>query len=73
MKLRPLDRPVEISITELGGFPVLVALLAGTVGLLSLTTAKSGVLIGVVVSVTTSPATAINRAASRGFLRASPR
>lgn len=37
---------------------MLIALLAGTAGLLSLTTAKSGALIGEVVSVTTSPATA---------------
>ena len=34
----------------------MVALIAGTVGMLSLTTAKSGALIGVFISVTTIPA-----------------
>lgn len=56
-------------------FTVLVALLAGTAGMLSLTTAKSGALIGVVVSVTTIPAAAnigVTMAYSRGeALRAS--
>jgi uncharacterized hydrophobic protein (TIGR00271 family) len=37
-------------------FSVLVALIAGVVGLLSLTTAKSGALVGVLISVTTIPA-----------------
>ena len=39
-------------------FSVLVALIAGTAGLLSLTTAKSGALMGVLISVTTIPAAA---------------
>ena len=37
---------------------MLVALLAGVAGMLSLTTAKSGALIGVLISVTTIPAAA---------------
>ena len=37
---------------------MLVALLAGTAGMLSLSTAKSGALIGVLISVTTIPAAA---------------
>jgi uncharacterized hydrophobic protein (TIGR00271 family) len=37
-------------------FTVIVALLAGTAGMLSLTSAKSGALIGVLISVTTIPA-----------------
>ncbi|HEX8742525.1 MAG TPA: TIGR00341 family protein [Thermoleophilaceae bacterium] len=37
-------------------FSVIVALLAGTAGVLSLTSAKSGALIGVLISVTTIPA-----------------
>ncbi|WP_210493042.1 DUF389 domain-containing protein [Patulibacter sp. SYSU D01012] len=40
------------------GFTVLVALVAGAAGLLSLTTAKSGAIVGVLVSVTTLPAAA---------------
>ncbi|MGZ8688755.1 MAG: DUF389 domain-containing protein, partial [Gaiellaceae bacterium] len=39
-------------------FSVIVALLAGTAGMLSLSTAKSGALIGVLISVTTIPAAA---------------
>jgi uncharacterized hydrophobic protein (TIGR00271 family) len=53
-----IDRSVENSITQPGFFPVLVALLAGAAGMLSLTMAKSGALIGVLVSVTTIPAAA---------------
>jgi uncharacterized hydrophobic protein (TIGR00271 family) len=53
-----IDRSVENSITQPGFFPVLVALLAGTAGMLSLTMRKSGALIGVLVSVTTIPAAA---------------
>ena len=39
-------------------FAVVVALLAGTAGILSLTSAKSGALVGVLISVTTIPAAA---------------
>jgi uncharacterized hydrophobic protein (TIGR00271 family) len=49
---------VQASIAQPGFLPVLIALLAGIVGMLSLTTAKSGALIGVLVSVTTIPAAA---------------
>ncbi|MGX6448838.1 DUF389 domain-containing protein, partial [Patulibacter sp. S7RM1-6] len=40
------------------GFTAVVALVAGAAGLLSLTTAKSGAIVGVLVSVTTLPAAA---------------
>ncbi len=53
-----VHRSVERSIAQTGFFPVLIALLAGTAGMLSLTTARSGALIGVLVSVTTIPAAA---------------
>jgi uncharacterized hydrophobic protein (TIGR00271 family) len=43
-------------ITNPDFFTVLVAVLAGTAGVLSLTSAKSGALIGVLISVTTIPA-----------------
>lgn len=39
-------------------YSALVALLAGVAGMLSLTTAKSGALLGVLISVTTIPAAA---------------
>lgn len=45
-------------ITHPNGWNVLVAYLAGTAGVLSLTSAKSGALIGVLISVTTIPAAA---------------
>lgn len=51
-------RPSTIFISHPDAFTVLVALLAGTAGLLSLTTAKSGALMGVLISVTTIPAAA---------------
>ena len=51
-------RPATFFIAHPGTFSVLVALLAGVAGLLSLTTAKSGALLGVLISVTTIPAAA---------------
>ncbi len=51
-------RPATFFIAEPSTFSVLVALLAGIAGLLSLTTAKSGALMGVLISVTTIPAAA---------------
>lgn len=70
-----VNQSVANAIADPHPFTVLVALLAGTVGMLSLTTAKSGALIGVVVSVTTIPATAniaVTMAYSQGeALRAS--
>jgi uncharacterized hydrophobic protein (TIGR00271 family) len=51
-------RPATFFIAHPNTFSVLVALLAGVAGMLSLTTAKSGALIGVLISVTTIPAAA---------------
>lgn len=45
-------------IYEVGPFSLIVALLAGAAGMLSLTSAKSSVLVGVFISVTTVPAAA---------------
>jgi uncharacterized hydrophobic protein (TIGR00271 family) len=50
------ERPATFFISHPNTFSVLVALLAGVAGMLSLTTAKSGALIGVLISVTTIPA-----------------
>ena len=56
--LNPATHPATIFISEPNVYSVVVALLAGIVGVLSLTTAKSGALIGVLISVTTIPAAA---------------
>lgn len=45
-------------IYEVGPFSLIIALLAGAAGILSLTSAKSGALVGVFISVTTVPAAA---------------
>jgi uncharacterized hydrophobic protein (TIGR00271 family) len=50
------DRPLTDFISHPDEFSVIVALLAGVAGVLSLTSAKSGALIGVLISVTTIPA-----------------
>jgi uncharacterized hydrophobic protein (TIGR00271 family) len=52
------ERPATFFISHPNTFSVLVALLAGVAGMLSLTTAKSGALLGVLISVTTIPAAA---------------
>lgn len=52
------DRQLTAFISHPDGLAVIVALLAGVVGMLSLTEARSGALIGVLVSVTTIPAVA---------------
>jgi uncharacterized hydrophobic protein (TIGR00271 family) len=52
------DHPFTEFISDPDFFSFLVAFLAGTAGVLSLTSAKSGALIGVLVSVTTIPAAA---------------
>jgi uncharacterized hydrophobic protein (TIGR00271 family) len=52
------SRPATYFISDPNTFTVLVALLAGVAGMLSLTTAKSGALVGVLISVTTIPAAA---------------
>jgi len=53
-----LDRsqPLTAFISRPDGFSLLVAMLAGAAGILSLTSARSGALIGVLISVTTVPA-----------------
>lgn len=53
-----LDDRVTGFIADPGFFSFYVAVLAGAAGVLSLTTAKSGALIGVLISVTTVPAAA---------------
>ena len=50
------SRPLTDFISHPDEFSVIVALLAGIAGVLSLTSAKSGALIGVLISVTTIPA-----------------
>jgi uncharacterized hydrophobic protein (TIGR00271 family) len=52
------DHPFTEFIADPDFFSFLVAYLAGTAGVLSLTSAKSGALIGVLISVTTIPAAA---------------
>jgi len=53
-----LARPLTDFVSNPDLFSIVVAYLAGTAGVLSLTSAKSGALIGVLVSVTTIPAAA---------------
>jgi uncharacterized hydrophobic protein (TIGR00271 family) len=61
------DRALLIFITEPNWYSLIVAVLAGIVGMLALTSAKSGALIGVLISVTTIPAAAnVGVAASYG-------
>ena len=55
-RVTPVGHPSTIFISHPNGFSVVVAILAGVAGMLSLTTAKSGALIGVLISVTTIPA-----------------
>ena len=52
------DRAQTFFISHPDAFSVIVALFAGAAGMLSLSTAKSGALIGVLISVTTIPAAA---------------
>lgn len=52
------DHPLTDFVSRPDAFSFVVAYLAGTAGVLSLTTAKSGALIGVLISVTTIPAAA---------------
>ena len=56
--LTALSRPATLFISHPDEYTVLVALLAGTAGALSLSTSKSGALVGVLISVTTIPAAA---------------
>jgi uncharacterized hydrophobic protein (TIGR00271 family) len=57
-ELSAIGHPTTLFISHPNTFSVIVALLAGITGVLSLTTAKSGALIGVLISVTTIPAAA---------------
>jgi uncharacterized hydrophobic protein (TIGR00271 family) len=52
------QRPLTAFISEPSTFSFIVAFIAGIAGVLSLTSAKSGALIGVLISVTTIPAAA---------------
>ena len=62
-----LQRGIALLISSPDGWAVLVATCAGIAGMLSLTTARSGALIGVLVSVTTLPAAAeVSLGAARG-------
>ena len=54
----PCRGPATLFISHPDEYSVLVALLAGVAGALSLSTAKSGALVGVLISVTTIPAAA---------------
>jgi uncharacterized hydrophobic protein (TIGR00271 family) len=56
--LTTVSHPATLFISHPDEYTVLVALLAGVAGALSLTTAKSGALVGVLISVTTIPAAA---------------
>lgn len=55
---KSVDNPLTQFIAEPDTFSIVVAVFAGTAGVLSLTSAKSGALIGVLISVTTIPAAA---------------
>jgi len=52
------DHPLTAFISEPSSFSFIVAFFAGMAGVLSLTSAKSGALVGVLISVTTIPAAA---------------
>ncbi len=55
---KSIDNPLTQFIAEPDTFSFIVATFAGTAGMLSLTSAKSGALVGVLISVTTIPAAA---------------
>src|SRR5262245_38278863 len=57
-QLTEVSHPATLFISHPDEYTVLVALFAGTAGALSLSTAKSGALVGVLISVTTIPAAA---------------
>lgn len=59
LRAATLDNLAQVDfIYEVGPFSLIIALLAGAAGMLSLTSAKSGALVGVFISVTTVPAAA---------------
>ena len=55
---KSVDNPLTQFIAKPDTFSVIVACFAGAAGMLSLTSAKSGALVGVLISVTTIPAAA---------------
>lgn len=55
---KSVDNPLTQFIARPDAFSIIVAVFAGTAGVLSLTSAKSGALVGVLISVTTIPAAA---------------
>ncbi len=55
---KSVDNPLTQFIARPDAFSIIVAVFAGAAGVLSLTSAKSGALIGVLISVTTIPAAA---------------
>ena len=57
-ELTAAEHPATLFISNPNIFSFIVALFAGVAGILSLTTAKSGALVGVLISVTTIPAAA---------------
>ncbi len=57
-ELSAADHPATLFISDPNLYSLLVALFAGVAGMLSLTTAKSSALVGVLISVTTIPAAA---------------
>ena len=57
-RLQELDDPLTQFIAKPDAFSFIVAVFAGAAGVLSLTSAKSGALVGVLISVTTIPAAA---------------
>jgi uncharacterized hydrophobic protein (TIGR00271 family) len=57
-RLTSITRPATLFISHPDEYSVIVALLAGIAGAISLSTAKSGALVGVLISVTTIPAAA---------------
>jgi uncharacterized hydrophobic protein (TIGR00271 family) len=56
--LTDASQPLTAFISHPNEFTVVVAILAGVAGMVSLTSAKSGALVGVLVSITTIPAAA---------------
>src|SRR4051794_37048927 len=55
---KSVDNPLTQFIARPDAFSIIVAVFAGAAGMLSLTSAKSGALVGVLISVTTIPAAA---------------
>jgi uncharacterized hydrophobic protein (TIGR00271 family) len=55
---KSVDNPLTQFIAKPDAFSIIVAVFAGAAGVLSLTSAKSGALVGVLISVTTIPAAA---------------